>query len=109
MFRAIANIGGTMTFNRGDPMAQLFETERHEPLIHEPWDPARIDAAIDHIVTRTKAAFLERGHWPSHVDDVGDEAPQPLPDLYFGAAGIVWALAQFDTRIPNDAAVLRSE
>src|SRR5215831_747992 len=88
-------------------MTQLFETERHEPLLRDhAWDAARVDAAIEHIITRTRAVFVGRNHWPSHPDDA-DEAPHPLPSVYFGTAGIVWGLAQFGVRVPNDAALLR--
>jgi hypothetical protein len=88
-------------------VSTLFETDRHEPLIDEPWNTARIDAAIDHIATKSRAVFAERGNWPSHPDDLAERAPAPVSNLYFGTAGIVWGLAQFGVRLPNDAALLR--
>jgi hypothetical protein len=85
----------------------LFVPDRHEPPTDALWDPARVDAAIEHIVTRTRAAFDEHGHWPSHPDDLAQRAPRPAPNLYLGTAGVVWGLAQFGVRLPNDAALLR--
>lgn len=84
----------------------LFETARHEALTDERWDPARAAAAVDRIVTQTAATFAARGHWPSHPNDADAASPRPLPGLYDGTAGIVWALARFSVRIPDAAALL---
>jgi lantibiotic modifying enzyme len=83
----------------------LFEPERHEPLESVRWNEGRAAEAIDDIVARTRAAF-GHGSWPSHPNDVGPLAPAPTPSLYFGTAGIVWALAQLGVRIPNEREVL---
>jgi lantibiotic modifying enzyme len=54
----------------------LYEPAEFEPLIDEPWVPARIEDAIAAIVADADAAF----------------APDGLSSLYHGAAGVVWAL-----------------
>jgi hypothetical protein len=69
----------------------LYEPAQFEPLIDEPWDPARVEDAIAAIVADTDAAFDPEELWPAHEWD-GWEEPLPLKNLYVGAAGVVWAL-----------------
>jgi hypothetical protein len=69
----------------------LYEPAQFDPLIDEPWDPARVEDAIAAIVADTDAAFDSAALWPAHEWD-GWEEPLPLKNLYVGAAGVIWAL-----------------
>lgn len=76
------------------PVTMLFDPQRHEPLAAARWDAPRVHAAIEAIVRDTEARF-RRGHgWPVHANDLapGDDAALPSTTLYFGAAGVAWAL-----------------
>ena len=71
----------------------LYRPDDFEPLTDEPWDEARIRAGIREIVDDTDAAL--RGPkllWPAEAWDRW-RATSPLKDLYCGAAGVLWALA----------------
>jgi hypothetical protein len=70
----------------------LYEPAQFEPLIDEPWDPARIEDAIAAIVSDADAAFDRESLWPVH--DYWDEyrEGQPAKVLHTGAAGVIWAL-----------------
>src|SRR5438094_6852686 len=69
----------------------LYEAARFEPLIDEPWVPARVEDAIAAIVSDADAAFDLDALWPAEEWD-GWEEPLPLKSLYVGAAGVIWAL-----------------
>src|ERR687887_71194 len=71
--------------------AALYEPAQFEPLIDEPWVPARIEKAIAAIVADADAAFDPEALWPAHEWD-GWEEPLPLKNFYVGAAGVIWAL-----------------
>jgi hypothetical protein len=76
----------------------LYRPEDFEPLTDEPWDEARIRAGIEEIVADADAAL--RGPkllWPAHDWDRW-RATSPLKDLYCGAAGVLWALAELRAR-----------
>jgi hypothetical protein len=70
---------------------RLYEPGQFEPLIEDPWDPARVRDAIAAIVADADAAFSADGLWVAHEWDAGD-APLPLEELYVGASGVIWAL-----------------
>src|SRR5690242_11927255 len=71
----------------------LYEPERHEPLIEAEWNEARARAALDRIVADTNDTFDQDKLWPIHPLDVSPErAPDALKVLYYGAAGVIWAL-----------------
>src|SRR4051812_30493280 len=72
----------------------LHDPNRHESVIDIPWDEARARAAIERIVRDTELAFTPDGWWPPHPRDLGpgDDPAAPATPLYFGAAGVVWAL-----------------
>lgn len=72
----------------------LFDRARHEPLLAAPWDPGRARSAIERIVRDTEARYLPDSWWPIHPKDIepGEDPAQASPTLYFGAAGVVWAL-----------------
>jgi hypothetical protein len=69
----------------------LYEPDRFEPLVDEPWDPPRVADAIAGIVADAEAAFDPETLWPAHEWD-GWGTPLPLKNLYVGAAGVIWAL-----------------
>jgi hypothetical protein len=71
----------------------LFEKERHEPLKHRPWDEREAHAVIERIVADTLESGGEHADWPFHPLDRVPGLVQEMPrTLYFGTAGIVWAL-----------------
>jgi lantibiotic modifying enzyme len=71
--------------------AVLYEPAQFEPLIDEPWVPARVEDAIAAIVSDADATFDREALWPANEWDVW-ESPLPLKSLYAGAAGVIWAL-----------------
>ncbi len=76
----------------------LYRPEDFEPLVEEPWDVSRIRDGIREIVEDTDAAL--RGPkllWPAEAWDRW-RATSPLKDLYCGAAGVLWALAELRDR-----------
>src|SRR5881392_4456589 len=91
----------------------LFERAQFEPLIDEPWDPARVEDAIDVIVSDVDAAFDPEALWPAHEWD-GWQEPLPLKNLYVRAAGVIWALDRLrrrghaETSLDLAAAALRA-
>jgi hypothetical protein len=91
----------------------LYEPTQFEPLIDEPWDPARVEVAIAAIVSDADAAFDLDALWPAHEWD-GWEEPLPLKNLYVGAAGVIWALdalrrrGHAETSLDLAAAALRT-
>jgi len=72
----------------------LHDPARHEPLQAIAWDEARVRATIARIVDATVAAFSPETLWPVHPRDLepGDDPDAPATTLYFGAAGVLWAL-----------------
>lgn len=75
----------------------LYEPTRFDALIDEPWVPARVEDAIAAIVADADAAFDPTALWPAHEWDA-HEKPLPLSGLYVGAAGVIWALDEFQRR-----------
>jgi len=71
-------------------MSMLYERARHLPLANQPWDEAGARAAIREIVADAEAAFRGDDLWPRHPleDYPGDR----YRNLYWGAAGTIWAL-----------------
>ena len=75
------------------PEGRLYEPDQFEPLIDQPWDPARIEDAIAAIVADAEASFDPDTFWPADEWDAYIyEAGRPLKVLYAGAAGLAWAL-----------------
>ena len=71
----------------------LYRAEDFEPLVDERWDAARAREGIREIVADADAAL--RGPkllWPADPWDSW-RATSPLKDIYCGAAGVLWALA----------------
>ena len=69
----------------------LYTPEEFEPLTEEPWDDARVRAAIRAIVGDAEAAFDPDGLWPANEWDAWGSVP-PVKDLYCGAGGVIWGL-----------------
>ena len=71
----------------------MYDVTRHEPLIEAEWNQELALAAIDRIVRDTHARFDRQKLWPIHpLDKITDEPTKPFRMLYFGAAGVIWAL-----------------
>lgn len=71
----------------------LFEPSRHQPLQSLPWDEARVRQTLVDIVRDTEAHVGPDGHWPLHPLDADPADPAgPCTPLYFGTAGVLWAL-----------------
>ena len=68
----------------------MFDAQRHIALAPEPWDAALAQAAIGEIVEDALERFDSEDFWPTHLLD--EPAPAPSTSLYFGAAGVLWAL-----------------
>lgn len=86
----------------------LFDPSRHEPLSDAVWSDVCARAALDAIVADTHAAFTPLRFWPIHPLDRSEERPGVLKPLYYGAAGVIWALRRLDA-LPvemRDAALL---
>ena len=76
----------------------LYRPEDFEPLTDERWDADRIRAGIREIVDDTDAALRgPRLLWRA-VDWDRWRATSPLKDVYGGAAGVLWALADLRDR-----------
>jgi lantibiotic modifying enzyme len=91
----------------------LYESTQFESLIDEPWNPARVQAAIAAIVSDVDAAFDPATLWPAHESDAYREG-KPGKVLYAGAAGVIWALdalrrsGHAETSLELAAAALRA-
>jgi hypothetical protein len=71
----------------------LFDPERHEPLADVAWSEAATRAWIVRYANDAQAAFSPERLWKTHPRDAGNDiADTPCPMLYFGAAGVIWAL-----------------
>lgn len=72
---------------------RLFDPDRHEPLQGGVWDEACARDALAAIVADTRRAYQGvDGLWPIHPIDRSPERPEVLTNLYYGAAGVIWAL-----------------
>ena len=81
----------------------LWRVEEHEPLTEREWDPAVAREAIRAIVADAEAAERD-GAWPSHpLDDIREE--ERLSSLYFGGAGMIWALSRLGSTLDGAAAI----
>ena len=71
----------------------LFDSKRHELLAGAPWDESFVRDWIARYVDDAQAEFSPERLWPTHPRDAGNDiADTPCPMLYFGAAGVIWAL-----------------
>src|SRR4026207_2346370 len=77
----------------------MYDETRHEPLIKTEWNPDSALAAIDRIVRDTHEHFDRQSLWPLHPHDKFTDNPTPpYRMLYFGAAGVIWALDYLNAR-----------
>src|ERR671935_1562523 len=67
----------------------LWVRRRHEPLEAAPWDEERARRAIVDIVRDAEERFDPERLWPIHPLD---EVARSPAGVYFGAAGVIWAL-----------------
>lgn len=74
----------------------IFAPDRHEPLHAQPWDADRARRCIATIAAGTEDAFVAGTGWPAHPQD--QQEPTPLQGLYFGDAGVLWALHHLQAR-----------
>ena len=71
----------------------LFDPKRHEALAAESWDETAARAWIARYAEDAQRTFSRERLWPTHPNDGGNDiADTPCPMLYFGAAGVIWAL-----------------
>jgi hypothetical protein len=70
--------------------ATIFDPRRHIAFAPDAWGMERAQMAIREIVDDALERFDPDGFWPPHALD--DGAGQPPTSLYFGAAGVLWAL-----------------
>src|SRR5258706_12216201 len=71
----------------------LFEVDRHETLGDLGWEESRARIAIERIAADVHEAFSGTAAlWPIHPLDRSQERPDVLRTLYYGAAGVIWAL-----------------
>jgi len=82
-------------------LAELFRASEHEPIASVEWDDSRVEAAIRTIVSDAETAF-EGTRWPWHPRD-GEE--DGFSDVYWGGAGVIWALHELGSTGWGDAAV----
>ena len=74
-------------------MQPLFDPVRHEPLAAATWHPGLALAAIARIAAAAEAEFDDReGSWLLHPDDEPPHQGARSSNLYWGPAGVVWAL-----------------
>jgi len=74
----------------------LFDPSAHEPLTDDPWDEARVRAAVREIVAEVDRGYDARaGSWRLHPLDAGEEDDDDAGvshGIYIGAAGMLWGL-----------------
>lgn len=75
------------------PVADLYDPARHEPLTATPWSEALARAAITRICQSAEDEFDEAaGSWLLHPQDDPPAPGARSLNLYWGATGAVWAL-----------------
>jgi len=77
---------------------RLYEPDRHERPRGADWTEARARAAIERIAFDTHSGYSAERLWPIHPFDVSAERPAALKPVYFGAAGVIWALDELVRR-----------
>ena len=68
----------------------MFDPRRHVALSPDAWNDGVAREAVREIVEDALDRFDPDGFWPTHPLD--DGAPEPSTSVYFGAAGVFWAL-----------------
>jgi hypothetical protein len=80
----------SITLPISNRVGTMFQATRHFAPTVTPWDAAEARAAIREIAADALSAFDPEELWPPHPMDDGVQGDTGC--LYFGAAGIVWAL-----------------
>ena len=71
----------------------LFDPAEHRPLAGGEWSEAAARSAIEVIAADAVAAYGgSDALWPNAVDDLEGDPDVPYRNVYFGAAGMAWAL-----------------
>jgi hypothetical protein len=70
----------------------LFDARAHEPLLDTTWNPGGIEAEIRAIARDADEALRGSDWWPMHPLDAEPGDPDVVHGVYFGAAGVLWAL-----------------
>lgn len=71
----------------------LYDPTRHEKISEERWDEGRARSAIERIAADTQQDFDSEELWPVHPFDRSlERPPDSLKPIYYGAAGVIWAL-----------------
>ena len=78
--------------NASGKNAPLFDPRRHETLLERSWDEERAREAIARVVDDAHRAFSRDGGWAAHALDTEGDGTAAYGMLYFGAAGVAWAL-----------------
>lgn len=73
-------------------MTGLFDPARHEPLQAPPWDEGAARQEVRRIADATLAAYEPGLGWRAHPLDEPTPPIDRFHNLYYGAAGVVWAL-----------------
>jgi Lanthionine synthetase C-like protein len=81
--------------------AILLDPDAHEPLADEPWTEGWARDAVAAIVRTAEEAF-DGANWPV---DPRDDLAAPVESVYFGAAGIAWALHRLGSSLDAGAVV----
>ena len=68
----------------------MFQRTRHFAPRFRPWDASEARAAIQEIAADAQSMLDPVGLWPSHPME--DGVPDGTGSIYFGAAGVIWAL-----------------
>jgi hypothetical protein len=68
----------------------MYDPSRHTALMSTDWDPDAARRAIQEIVDDAATHFDAQRYWPAHPQE--DGAPDGDTGLYFGAAGVLWAM-----------------
>ena len=68
----------------------MFQRTRHFAPRFRPWDASEARAAIEEIAADAQSMLDPVGLWPSHPME--DGVPDGTGSIYFGAAGVIWAL-----------------
>ena len=71
---------------------QLYDSDRHEELIPEQWNSAKVIEIVNDIFRRTLENFDADTFWPADAKE--DASISSNKSIYFGAAGTLWALDQ---------------
>ena len=82
---------------------RLYEPARHERPSGADWSEKVARAAIERIAADARGGVTAEGLWPIHPFDASAERPAALKPLYYGAAGVIWALDELARRGAIDA------